>query len=767
MPELTIPMPTEPLTQDVSDMDVIDGVEEEEELLYETEEALILLNIIQEYDRAEEFVRLTLVRKWRRQIHYWNNYQYLAWDEVAHDWMTPEEVLDQDPQADIDPALYAKVINVYKAHGEILIGALTAGTPIVRFMPKDADDHEDVTSAKAYSKLAELVQKHNHARLLLMRSLFILYNQAFVAAYNENKADYRFGAIKVPDYADVEVTDRQNYCPGCGYEFGLDRFEPDPTDPYGPVMPEQECPGCGEMVSPEFEDTPGVEKRQVGVHDEPKNRETIEVYGPLNVKVPVWCRDQFSTPYLILETEEPVALMREIYPELADKIQATSYPDIYDKEARIPTHYRYDFPKDLCTVQRVWLRRWALNLYQKDVDKVVELKEKYPEGCYIVVINESLVAEVVKDKLDDHWTISENPLSEVLHSESLGAPMVPLQDITNELANLTLETIEFGIPELFADPRVIDFESYQRTEARPGQVSPASAPAGQTLSGGFHEIKAASLSREVELFADRIFSVSQFVMGSYPSIYGGAQEGGSGTAKEYEMSKASALQRLSTTWSILQEWWSKVITKGVRSFVSNMREDEKFVQPRGSNFVNVWIRKAELSGEVGDVDPEITETFPISWTQKRDVLLNLIQMGNEDIAAVIRHPENAGLVAQIIGVPELYIPGDDDRNKQLYEIGRLIREEPQEIPAPFGPDGIPLGPPQVISSVPVDPDVDAHPVEAEVCRAWLKSEVGLDAKENNPAGYANVLAHLREHLMFAQPPPLSPDEEMTEEGVAI
>lgn len=799
MPDILTPEPITPLGQDVTDLQVINDTAEQPQLPCDTEEAKILQTIVQDYDREEEFVRLRLVKKLRKNLHYWNNYQYLAWDEMSHDWMTPDQVVEQDPQADIDPAIYAKVINVYKAHGDILIGALTSGTPSVRFMPKDADDQEDVTSAKAHSKLAEVVQKQNHAKLLLMKSLFILYNQNFVAAYNENKSDYRFGSIKVPDYEDVDVVDRQGYCPSCGQQLAQDQIpappgsmtppgamppgppgapppepgpepgpepapEPAPEPPLDdmgeqppemppgplgpppppqlPPMPDQNCPNCG-PVTPETEDTPNSIQQQTGEHEEPKNRECIEVYGPLNVKVPVWVRDQFSAPYLILETEEHVSLMKEIYPEIADKIQATSYPDLYDKEARVPTHYRTDFPRNLVTVQRVWLRPWAFNSYAKDDDMVAKLKTTYKKGCYVVLINKDLVAEMMEDGLDDHWTISENPLSEVLHSEPIGAPMIPLQDITNELANLTLETIEFGIPEIFADGRVLDFDSYPRNEARPGQVSQATAPSGMNLASGFHEIKASTLSREVEAFADRVFNTAQFVMGSYPSIYGGSIEGGSGTAKEYEMSKASALQRMSTTWYVLQEWWTKVIAKSVKSFVKNMREDERMVQSKGSNFINVWIRKSDLSGEVGDIDPEITETFPISWTQKRDVLLNLIQMQNEDIAAVIRHPENAGLIASIIGVPELFVPGDDSRNKQLYEIAVLIRAQPS-----LGPStpGNPMG---IISSVPIDQDVDDHEVEAEVCKAWLRSEVGLDAKETNPAGYANVLAHLKEHLAIS------------------
>jgi hypothetical protein len=233
----TIPAPTTPLTAATSDMSVIDGTAGQPKQLYESDEARILLSLIQDYDRQEEFVRQEIIRKCRKGMLYWNSLQYLAWDEVAHDWKTAEQVSEDDPTADIDPALYAKVVNVYKAHGEILIGALTAGLPTVRFPPKDADDPEDVSTSKAYSKIAELIQKHNRAKLLLMKSLFILYNQGMVACYNENKADYRFGSIKVPDYADFLITDRSHYCPACGEQLGQHQFQT-------PSVPPMDAPGA-------------------------------------------------------------------------------------------------------------------------------------------------------------------------------------------------------------------------------------------------------------------------------------------------------------------------------------------------------------------------------------------------------------------------------------------------------------------------------------------------------------------------------------------
>lgn len=711
---------------------------EPEQLVADSEEARVLSQLIDDYLLLEEGPRDINMKEWRKHLNYWDGLQYAAWDEGAGQWKTPDQILDEDPQSDLDPSLYAKVVNVYKAHGEILIGALTSGVPTVRFFPVDADDHEDIQTSKAFSKIAELIARQNKAKMLLMKALYLLYNCGMVACYNENKTDYRFGSYKTPIYEDIPIVNSSTYCPECGAEMGQEQLPGGSVAPSPP--PNMQCQQCGYQGPPEQEQSQGSMPMQTGEQKNPKNRECLEIYGPLNVKIPLYVKEIIATPYLCLEDEFPVALVREIYPEYADKIQSFTL-GTYDSEMRVPAIYKGDMPDEMCTVQRIWFQPWALNMWRKDQEMVQSLRQAFPEGIYVVRINESIIVEIVNDSLHNHWTFAEHPLAESLHAVPIGRPMIPLQDIENELDNLTLETIEFGLPELFADPKVLDFTAYQRQELRPGQVSPASAPAGRSLGEGFHEVKATTLSREVEMFAQRMNERQQFVQGTYPSIYGGASEGAGGTAREYELSKASALQRLSTTWAILQEWWAQIMEKSVRSFAKNMKTDEKFVQSKGANFLNVWIKFSELGGEVGEVSPEVAEPFPISWTQKRDVILNLIQMNNEDIQAVFRHPENAGLIASTIGLPELFIPGDDSRNKQLYEIGQLIMAEPM----PGGGMDPATGEPIFMPSIPIDKTLDDHNVESEVCKAWLRSEVGIYAKQTNPAGYMNVMSHMKMH----------------------
>lgn len=729
--------------------------EEKKEYLCDSHEGKILSQLVDILEQPEKTARELMVRVWKKHENYWRDRQYVIWDEISQDWRTAEELKQLDNSLDIDPAAYAKIVNIYKAHGEAIISALSAGLPHVRFFPDDADSQDDVFTAKACSKIAELLQKRNKGQLLFIRALFLLYNCGIVFAYNENVDTTEFGTVKRPIREMGTVVVRQKFCPNCAMMLGSDSMEQPEVDPelpqtvqgtngFGEEAPIP-CPQCQQEVIPDVEDYEERIPKLVGTTEEPKSHEKIQVFGPLHVKVPLWVTEQSQTPYLSLETEEDEALMQDIYHEVAEKISPSTDTERYDRYGRENTDYRGDIPQHLCTLRRTWIRPWAYNrLGVRDHSEDIKLlREKYPNGVYVVKVND-LIVEAVPDQLDDHWTISVNPLSNHLHADPLSQSLIPLQDITNELTNLTLETVEFGIPETFYDSETIDEEKYRNSEARPGMLYPAKARPTMGLDSSFHTIKTATLGQEVTGFADRITQAGQFVSGAMPTIWGGALEGSGGTAKEVENARAMSLQRLNLTWTFVKMWWAETMAKAVRSFAANMKDDEKYVQAKGSNFVNVWIRQAEMSGKIGAVEPDISEAFPISWAQKRDILMGLINTKNPLVDAVIAHPENAGIVAGVIGFPELYIPGDDDRNKQLWEISQLLMAQPMPMGVP-GPDGQEAMQPTIQVQ-----QWENHQVEAETLKAWLKTEVGIEARQTNPAGYMNVVAHLQMHEMFVQ-----------------
>ena len=787
-------------------------------------------SIILDIDHRDQFARDRMMRVYKRNEYFWEGLQNIYFSEVAHDWRyisaNPDGELVED-----DSNLENKVVNIYKAHGEIIIAAVSQSIPATRFFPNDADISADIYTAQSFSRLAELIRKHNKAPFLFMKAIGLLYNQGVIAAYTYNDQDPKYGVDRIPHYKDAEVQTPVSVCPDCGQPLEPQgpavqpmNGQPPPMplgeapSPVGvsgdpaalelppmppPEMPPPEmmppeamppempveapgippeamgglapqvpieqggtmCPNCGTMVQP-MQDMQ-TEQMQVFDFEEvvPKMRQIIELYGASHVQIFPRARTLQQSGYLILNEEHDIAEMQEKFPHIADKIVKAADSDRYDRWARAPSTVQSDDDQDVCTCRQIWLRPWMFNKLGKfDDDLVNQMKQQFPEGMRAVYINDVL-AEVNAENMDELWTVSVDPILDRIHGQPLANSIVPVQEMTNELFQLTIETIRYGIPETFVDSSVLDFQKYREMEVSPGSLYPVKAPAGGNIGAAFYTNKAAMLSREHKEFADDLQVAGQFVLGTVPSVYGGNNQGGSDTAAEYSMSRAQALQRLQIVYKMISFFWSELETKAVKGYAKNMKTDEKIVKSQGKNsFVNVWIRKAEMTGEVGEVEPELSEQFPLAWSQKRDVIMRLLELNNEAINEAMFHPENRHVVAELVGIPELTVPGDADRTKQLFEVYEMLSGQAQ--PVGINPvDGTPMLEP----SVPVEEHVDDHGVHIAVIKEWCVSEIGMDQKMTNPAGYMNVIAHLTMHtgiqqkeqleqMMMGAPPPGGPPD---------
>lgn len=669
--------------------------------------------LLEEVQRPDKSVRENIVQEARQGELYWEGIQNIFWDSNKHEWRVasdPTVVQFSDEESN------DKVINIYRAYGESVIAALSVGIPKTKFFPADADSIDDIMTAKAFSRIVEKVERDNDAGLLFLRTLFLLWTQGFVGIYNTYQRDPKFGSVTHTEYGTRTHEITETFCPECG-----ETVQDVNTS----------CPSCGYQGPMETNTYDGDDEVFVkSVQEIPKGRELMEVYGALNVKMATYVRRPEDSPYILLETEHHISTVLSIYPELREKVVTGTSGPGYDRQARLEGYHGWPGGADIITLKRLWLRPQAFAMLEKE--KVDEYLKMFPQGVYCVFIDNQLV-EILPEDPDECWTFYESPLSKTLYGSPIGRPLVQIQDMKNELVTLEFETIEHGIPETFVDPYTVNLNVYGERQPRPGELIPARARPGMSMDGSFYSTHGATLSKEVQPFEDRIDALGQLVVGATPHIWGGAEEGGSKTAQEYETRKNQALQRLNLIWKIVCIMWGKAHKKAATSYRNNLLEDEKFVQKAGSGFTNVWIRLSELQGEVGEIDPETSEQFPMSWPQIRGMLLDLMQMGIPEINTTLFHPENAPLVARYLGADKLYIPGENDRDKQLLEISELMRAQP------FGPD---------MSSIPPDFGVDDDALHIEVCKAWLVSPAGREAKLSNPAGYENVLIHMRQHEMY-------------------
>jgi hypothetical protein len=732
----------------------------------------LLTTVVEHFDHEDESARWRQIRTWRKLKLLWEGFVHTWYSEVAHDWRIWDET--STGEVDTDQAFYDKPVNVFRAYLESIIAALSVTVPPVKCFPDDADNTLDLSTAKSGDKIAQLVYRHNDVSLLWLHSLYIYCTEGMVACYSYPKTDKSYGTYEKKNYDEITEEHEIIKCPNCGSliddrelspeeialkakaELLQDEYKPGPDDieVQEVIAGEPElCPECLEVIAPEIANETLIVTRLIGTTNEPKSRVCLEAYGGLNIKVPIYAKRQADCPYLTYSYETHYVNAVEKFEHLRGndklirkiKTDGSGPREPYEEWGRLSPQYQGEYPVNNVTIHSTWLRPCAFNVLGDDEEGINKLKKKYPNGARVTRVND-LFGEAANEALDDCWTLTHNPMADFIHHDPLGLLLVSIQEITNDLISLILQTIEHGIPQTFADPAVLNFSAYRDMETTPGGIFEAKPKTGQAVRDAFHEVKTATLSAEVMPFSTQIQNLGQLASGALPSLFGGSLEG-SETASQYSMSRAQALQRQQNTWKMLTVWWKQIFGKVIPMFIKGVKEDERDVQQdKDGNFINVFIRRAELEGKIGKVELEANENLPLTWSQIKDVIMKLVEAQNPTLMSFISSPENITVLRDALGLIDFYAPGEDSVIKQYDEIKLLLNSEP--IPNPNDIDGTM----PELPSIEIDPIIDVHPIEFEIIRKWATSEAGRQAKMDNEPGYRNVLLHGKAHYMQMQSP---------------
>ncbi len=724
-------------------------------------------NIIDDFENDERVVRDRQIRDWKRLELMWYGFTNFYWDYVAHDWRI-FGTSDSDEQS----ANYDKNINVFRAYGETIIAALSATVPPIKALPDDADNVNDVLTAKAGSKIAELCYTQVNAPLLWVRILFTYYLQGLVASYNWTDEDKTYGVVNLPDEKEEEVDGEQTICSSCGavlqerelsdklLDQESNEFDPDDDDVilHDLISSGQAstlCPECLNMMDPELKKTNIIVTRLIGNKATPKSRQRVEINGGLYVRVPNWARSQEQCPYLFYDYETHFSTLYEEYPELWEifkdidngKMNSADGNNLYERWGRLNPQYRGDYPRDCPTVKHRWIRKSAFNSLQ-DEKLAKKLKKKFPDGCYTCLVNDEYLFSC-NENMDDHWTLMINPLSNSITYDPLGTLETAIQEITTNLLSLELQCIEHSVPITFFNPKFLNSEQFRNTEVAPGGMyMTKTIGENRNISDGFHSLQTATVSPELAPFGAKINEMGQFVVGAMPQVWGGTSDNSSRTASQYAMQRNGAQVRLSAlTGRTVNTFWKTIWSKVIPAYMKNMLEDERIVKPGlNGSFIQTTIKRSQMEGKIGDYYLEAPEGLPQSLDQVRETVKEMFQSGNQQLISILSTPENLPYINTMFGLTDIVIPGEKDREKQNEEIQLLI----QAGPIPSGQVNLMTGQMDEQPSVMPEFEVDNHQIEAEICRDWLVGEKGRQCKSENEPGYRNVLLHLKIHMQMFQ-----------------
>ncbi len=551
-------------------------------------------------------------------------------------------------------------------------------------------------------------------------------------------------------------------------------------------LPPLVCRQCGASLGPEhFAPAPRVAIPLItGVRRVANGQEVISVVGGLELNTPVWANEMHEFPYLQWSMEVHRAKLKASYPLAADKIQMggpQSADEVYARATRVaisqglPTTHPGDALFNLITFSRTWIRPWAFySIEDKSVrDALLAL---FPDGCYVAFAGETY-CESRNESMDDRWRVMHALPGDGQNRPSVGDSLVQIQERYNTLSNIQAETYEYGIPPIYADPQVLDFDALSNQTAEPAAHYPARSRPGQPLAAGFFQPAPAQVPPDlVRHQQDLMGPVSQFLTGLFPAVFGGEMENVK-TASGYAMARDQALGRLGLVWRRLKQFYCDMMLLSVDCFRKNRPEDAEIpILGPGGEFESRFIRLADLKGNI-QAYPESDETFPRLKSQQRAVVQQLMASSDPMIQQALGDPSNVGFVKSLLGLADLVVPGEDSRSKQLREIEMLLRSQPISVPvnlseakndsstpgseqdqqrdsssprhgeAPQNDNGTsPAHAMRLLPSVPVDLLFDDHSVELEECRRWANSDAGQIARIENPAGFANVRAHAEAHL---------------------
>jgi len=297
------------------------------------------------------------------------------------------------------------------------------------------------------------------------------------------------------------------------------------------------------------------------------------------------------------------------------------------------------------------------------------------------------------ESMDDHWRVLHALPGDGQNRPSVGDSLVQVQERYNVLSNMQAETYEYGIPPIYADPQVLDFDALANQVAEPAAHFPARARPGQPLAAGFFQPAPAQVPPDmIRHQQDLIGPVAQFLTGLFPAIFGGNMEDVK-TASGYALARDQAMGRLGLVWWRTKQFYADVLLLAVDSFRKNRPEDVEIPLLGPDGVLDARsIRTADLKGNIC-VHPEADETFPRLKSQQRGVLQQLFGINDPVLQRALTEPANLGYIKNVLGLAEMVIPGEDSRNKQLREIQQLLASAPIVVNLPVAAHSSSASPP--------------------------------------------------------------------------
>ncbi len=220
-------------------------------------------------------------------------------------------------------------------------------------------------------------------------------------------------------------------------------------------------------------------------------------------------------------------------------------------------------------------------------------------------------------------------------------------------------------------------DDIKNKKMRPAELLGVLPPAGQNLENCFFQPAIKDTSPAIQSMISEAWKYMEVLAGAGPALSGGGITNNR-TGRAYAQARDQNLGRLAMPFQNAKNLLARIQEKMVNEFVSKRPRGEVFavIGKQGRDWEQRVIDLTQAKGGKVIAYAEDSETIPTTHAQKKSLIENMEQSNNPMIQAILAEPNNAQLIFDIKGIPEMVIPGKAEREKMLRRIDQLMQAAP-------------------------------------------------------------------------------------------
>src|ERR1035437_5750130 len=411
------------------------------ELSEDAQGALMQLDILA--TKTDVAARRFEVEQTWEALHFDRGYQHLLRGKQGG-WILPGQASGFGPASQQNNNTIYDT-NVYGSKGDIIVSALAREVPKVDFFPANPEWGPDIAAAEEAERFKEIWARNNDLHGLLVECARIFWNEDRVLIWTRYELNGQlYGFEDETESAPTTPEDVLN--PPDAVPTGQDGLDDFLEQVKSPVTGEDEAEGQEEQSL----EMPEVPQRKA------RGMEVSSLYGKLDHKVPLAVDTLKEMQFVQLYRDLDVAVVKAMYPWIADKIKPGSDGNSeveLDRIARENTRqavlgaYVTGDSLQRHTVEKHTWFRPSMFMDEKVNDSVrAELLEAFPNGCLLVKVGANY-AFSRNESMDAHLAISHPFSGKGQNRRSLGNSMISIQKRINDWVDLKDNFFKRTVPK--------------------------------------------------------------------------------------------------------------------------------------------------------------------------------------------------------------------------------------------------------------------------------------------------------------------------------